>query len=161
MPEFEDTSFVTYSDLSQRDKRSLVFHLLYAMESFDYDVSLESIVDKVSKTFDFTIPQDCGEIAIAQVVADERDALDAYYLPHLSNWRLDRLSIPTKLILRYAIWEMLHTDQDLSVIINEAVELAKAFAEKDAYKFINGILDTVSKKIVRPESASVQTTSDK
>lgn len=147
MSEQADTSFVTYQELSQRDKRSLVFHLLYAIESFDYDVSLESIVDNVSRTFDFTIPQDCEEISIAQAVADNRQDLDAYYMPHLSNWKLERLSVPTKLILRYAIWEMLNTDQEVSVVINEAVELAKAFAEKDAYKFINGILDTVAKKL--------------
>ena len=40
---------------------------------------------------------------------------------------------------------MRHTDTASTVIINEAIELAKAFSEKDAYKFINGILDEAAK----------------
>ena len=50
-----------------------------------------------------------------------------------------------KLILRLALWELLHTDTDPVVIINEAVELAQCFAEQDAYKFINGVLDSYRK----------------
>jgi N utilization substance protein B len=38
------------------------------------------------------------------------------------------------------------TDTSPTIIINEAVELAKCFAEKDAYKFVNGILDEALKK---------------
>jgi len=43
-------------------------------------------------------------------------------------------------------WELLFTDTPTSIIINEAIELAKDFAEKDAYKFVNGLLDKVASK---------------
>jgi N utilization substance protein B len=47
----------------------------------------------------------------------------------------------TKLILRFALWELAQATTAPSVVLNEAIELAKCFSEKDAYKFINGVLD--------------------
>ncbi len=52
----------------------------------------------------------------------------------------------TRLILRIGVWEMKYTKTDSTVVINEAVELAKCFAEGEAYKFVNGILDEWSKR---------------
>ncbi len=130
-----------FTDLNQREKRSVVFHLLYIAESFDYDISLEAIVDNVNRGFNLDIPFDSDVVSIARVIIDSRHELDDIYKPFLSNWRFDRLGVCTKLILRYAIWELLNTDILSTIAINEAIELAKCFAEKDAYKFINGILD--------------------
>ena len=72
--------------------------------------------------------------------------LDEECKPLLSNWRFERLGMCTKLILRYALWELQTTDTNPTIVINEAIELAKCFAEKDAYKFVNGILDEALKK---------------
>lgn len=130
-----------FEDLSQREKRSLIFHLLYASESFDNQTSLESIVDNFNRGFDLDIPIESAVVSTSQYVIDLRDSLDEAYKPLLSNWRFDRLGVCTKLILRHALWELLYTDTLPTIIINEAIELAKCFAEKDAYKFINGVLD--------------------
>jgi N utilization substance protein B len=46
------------------------------------------------------------------------------------------------------------TDLDVPVVINEALELAKIFAEKDGYKFVNGVLDEWAKRNPRLEEAS-------
>ena len=75
-----------------------------------------------------------------------RDYLDEIIQKFLENWRLSRLGLCTRLILRMGVWELVFTDAPSSVIINESIELAKDFAEKDAYKFINGILDQVAEK---------------
>ena len=116
------------------------------MEAFDYTVSLSEIIYLFNREFKTEIPED-GEIAqTTQAVVDARDALDKKIEPLLSNWRLDRLGCSTRLILRLAVWEMGHSDTHSTVIINEAIELAKAFSEKDAYKFVNGILDEAAKQ---------------
>lgn len=138
---------IAYNDLSRRDVRSLIFYLLYASEAFDYQESLDAIVDNFNRGFDIDIPVDSEVVKVAQSVIDERDALDDQYKPLLSNWRFDRVGVSTKLILRFATWELLHTDTDSRIVINEAVELAKRFAEKDAYKFVNGILDRLIKEL--------------
>lgn len=128
-------------ELSRRDIRSVVFHLLYAADAYDYHESLVTIIENFNHSFGLAIPFD-GEIAqMINAILSERNKLDDLYQPLLDNWRLDRISVCTKLILRYAAWELMHTTIDRRIIINEAVELAKCFAEADAYRFINGILD--------------------
>lgn len=135
----------SYNDLSRREVRSLIFHLLYAAESFDYQESLASIVDNFNRGFDLSIPMDSEVVRIAQEIIDKRDEIDELYKPLLTNWRFDRVGVCTKLIIRFAVWEIYFTETDARIIINEAVELTKCFAETDAYRFVNGILDKVAK----------------
>lgn len=135
-----------YPSLSQREKRALIFHILYAAEASDYQESLQASIDNINRGFEFDMPLDAPELAISESIINQRADLDAKYIPFLSNWRLERIGLCTKLILRYAIWEIYNTDTEHKIVINEAVELAKCFAEKDAYKFINGILDEVVKR---------------
>jgi transcription antitermination protein NusB len=142
MPSNSESAPQTQADhLSRRDARIFIFHYLYAMEAFEYSVSLESIVDNFNKGFEWTIKLDDEMVKEAAHIIKERETIDAEYLPLLENWRLERLGVCTKLILRLGIWELKYTDTDASIIINEAIEIAKCFAEQDAYKFINGILD--------------------
>ncbi len=141
MPEPEKP--LSYNDLSRRDVRALIMHILYATESFDYQESLESIVDNFNKGFDLDIPFDSEVVQISRAIIEKREELDTLYKPLLNNWRFDRLGVCTKLVLRFALWEIKYSDIDTAIIINEAVELAKCFAEQDAFRFINGILDRV------------------
>ncbi len=148
------TDAVAYNDLSRRDVRALIFYLLYAAEAFDYEESLAAIVDNFNRGFSLDIPYDSEVVRIAQAIINERGLLDELFKPLLANWRFERLGVSTKLILRFATWELEHSDTDSRIVINEAVELAKAFAEKDAYKFVNGVLDRlVKKKVEVPLSA--------
>ena len=148
------TEKISYNDLSRRAVRSLIFHLLYAVDSFDYQESLDAIIDNFNRGFDLDIPFDSQVAKVTQTIIDNREALDDAYKSYLANWRFDRIGVATKLILRFAVWELLHTDTDPRIIINEAVELAKAFAEQDAYRFINGILDRIVKQKQEEASSS-------
>ena len=151
---------LAYNDLSRRDVRSLVFHLLYAAESFDYQESLQSIVDNFNRGFNLNIPFESEVVNIAQAIIDSRDKLDELYKPLLANWRIERVSVVTKLILCFGIWELINTDTDSRIVINEAIELAKCFAEEGAYRFINGILDRIAKDHREKTSISAQTDED-
>jgi N utilization substance protein B len=115
------------------------------MEGFDYQTSLESIVDNFNRGFDLQIPLDSEVFSVAHSVIEARDTLDEVIKPLLANWRFERIGDCTKLILRLAIWELLNTQTPPTIVINEAIELAKCFAEKDAYKFVNGLLDKLVK----------------
>lgn len=137
-------------ELSRRDVRSLIFHILYAAESHDYLDSLESIVENVNNGFETSIALDGEVFNITKEIVTKREQLDEQIKPLLVNWRFDRIGVCTKLVLRFAMWEFIFTDTSAKIIINEAVELAKCFAEKDAYKFVNGILDEAVKAL-RPD----------
>jgi len=141
----EVPSDFSYYDLSRREIRSLIFHLLYAVEGFSYENSLQSIVDTFNRGFNLDIPFDSEVVKIAQAVIDDRESLDKTIEPLLANWRLDRIGLCTKLILRMSIRELQQSDTASTIVINEAIELAKCFSEKDAYRFVNGVLDEYCK----------------
>jgi transcription antitermination protein NusB len=117
------------------------------MECLDYTVSLDSIVDNFNRGFDLAIPHESKVFVIAQAVIDHRDDLDKMIYPLLVNWRFERIGVCTKLILRFALWELTEIKTVHSIVINEAIELSKCFAEHDAYKFVNGVLDEAVKKM--------------
>jgi len=64
------------------------------------------------------------------------------------NWRLARMPVLDRLILRLAVYEFLHqAETPPPVIIDEALALAKRFSTPEAVKFINGVLDGVRKRL--------------
>lgn len=145
----DDVQIISYDDLSKRETRSLIFHLLYAVDAFDYDVSFDMVVENFNRGFDLEIPKSSLVFSVAKTIIDTRAELDEAIKPLLHNWRFDRIGVCTKLVLRFALWELQHTDTIANIVLNEAIELAKCFAEKDAYKFVNGILDEALKKMGR------------
>lgn len=132
---------------SRRDERVIAFFLVYAVDRFDYSVSLDDIVEQFKVGFDLDVPHDSFAMVLAQGTIEKRQDLDEQIRPNLKNWKLERLGCCTRLILRMALWELQQPDAIPSIVINEAIELAKNFAEKDAYKFINGILDEICKTL--------------
>jgi N utilization substance protein B len=92
---------------------------------------------------------DDGEIEfagrIASGVDEKQDAIDELIEKASKNWRLIRMPVVDRNILRMATAELLFfEDVPASVTINEAVELAKRFGDKDSRAFVNGILDRIA-----------------
>ncbi|MDO4502711.1 MAG: transcription antitermination factor NusB [Coriobacteriia bacterium] len=75
--------------------------------------------------------------------------IDSYLEEASDNWALDRMPIVDRTILRLAVYEMVYEiNVPLSVTINEAVELAKAFGgEDDSPRFVNGVLGRIAKRL--------------
>ncbi|MGB6599442.1 MAG: transcription antitermination factor NusB [Candidatus Acidiferrum sp.] len=74
-------------------------------------------------------------------------AIDELIVKQAENWRMERLAVIDRAILRLAIYELRTTDTPPKVILNEAVDLAKKFSSEEAGSFVNGILDAVHKSI--------------
>lgn len=77
------------------------------------------------------------------------EEIDASISRQSESWRLDRMAIVDRNILRVAVYELLETETPKRVVINEALEIAKRFSGPDAVSFINGVLDAVSTSIER------------
>jgi len=91
---------------------------------------------------------------LALGTAADRTALDVLITKYAENWEIRRMTAVDRNILRLAAFELLHElDTPVSVIIDEAVEIAKTFSTADSGKFVNGILDKV--KLERVDSTSV------
>jgi N utilization substance protein B len=80
--------------------------------------------------------------------AKDADELDALIVQHAQNWRLERMAIIDRAVLRLAIYELRVAETPPKVVLNEAVDLAKKFSSEDAGAFVNGILDAVNKALV-------------
>lgn len=118
-----------------------------------------------------------AEVAVAQVIPDEGVTPSEYasrlvrgtmvFLPKIDdmieefaeNWTIDRMPLVDKAILRTATYEMLCVHEcPVSVAINEAVDLAKAFGcEDESARFINGVLGRIAENYAKPEDFEDQT----
>ena len=91
---------------------------------------------------------DRAEVLAAGVVA-EVDALDAQAASALENWRMSRIAVVERNILRLGIHELRRAEVPPKVAIDEAVHLAHWFGDARAPGFVNGILDGVARSLGR------------
>ena len=86
--------------------------------------------------------------SLVRGAVEHRDALDARIGDAAKNWRVERMAILDRLVMRLAVEELLsHRDSPPRVVISEAIELARAFSGEDAAKFVNGVLDGVYRRL--------------
>ncbi len=89
--------------------------------------------------------------ALAQETVARLDQIDPLIAETTERWRPERMAMLDRLILRMAIAEMIgdgpNGDTPPAVVINEALELARTFTTEEAVKFINGMLDSIRKKL--------------
>jgi len=76
---------------------------------------------------------------------DQEAALDRTIQEASSNWKLSRMSIVDRNVLRLATYELTDTETPHRVVINEAIELAKKFGSAESARFVNGVLDRIAK----------------
>jgi len=88
--------------------------------------------------------------------AREVASLDRLIVKHAENWRLERLAIIDRAILRLAMYELRATDTPPKVVLNEAVDLAKKFSSEESGSFVNGILDAFRKSLTTAGQATEQ-----
>jgi len=74
--------------------------------------------------------------------------LDRRVRSHAEHWRLERMAAVDRNLLRLALYELLHCPETPpAVVINEAIEIARRFSERDSVDFVNGILDAIRKTL--------------
>ncbi len=81
---------------------------------------------------------------LVQGVLDAREEIDGLLDKWAKNWKLSRMAVVDRNIMRIAAFELLkRPDIPCSVSINEAVEIGKKFGTRDSGAFINGVLDRI------------------
>ena len=81
---------------------------------------------------------------------DRLESIDRLLAEHAHNWRVERMAVIDRLVLRLAVCELLtHPDTPPRVVINEAIELARTFSGDEAVPFVNGVVDAVRKALGR------------
>jgi N utilization substance protein B len=87
---------------------------------------------------------------LATGVAEHLAQVDPVIAEAAQHWRLERMNVLDRLILRLSVYEFLfQPETPAKVVINEALELARTFSGDESVRFVNGILDGVRKTINR------------
>lgn len=123
--------------------RMAVVSLLYA-----YDLGNGNIAEHTAEILEekkIRNKQKDFALALYEGVMENIEACDKAIIEHLKEWDFERLGAIERATLRLASYEILFGELDSAVVINEAVEITKAFGTEQSPKFINGVLDAISK----------------
>jgi transcription antitermination protein NusB len=82
-------------------------------------------------------------IRIAEGVWSERDDLDRAIAAVAEGWRVERMPVVDRTVLRIGLWELRHTSLPVAVVVAEAVKLAKAYSTDRSGAFVNGVLSAL------------------
>ena len=78
------------------------------------------------------------------------EEIDRLLASHAQNWRVERMAVLDRLVLRLATYELLaEPETPAKVVLNEAIELARAYSGDEAVGFVNGVLDAVRRELNR------------
>jgi transcription antitermination protein NusB len=92
-------------------------------------------------------------VRLVDGVMANHNELDRLIGTHATNWTVSRMPVVDRNILRAALYELLWMPEvPAKVTVNEAIELAKQFADDDTKKFVNGVLDKVITADLRLEA---------
>ena len=73
--------------------------------------------------------------------------IDEQISKHAQHWRMERMPVVDRNILRLAVYEMTHGGTPAAVAIDEALELARKFSNEESVQFVNGVLDAIHREI--------------
>ena len=130
---------------ARRKARELALQMLY-----QHDVS-GNPPDSIISTFDDLQKSkpNTREFAIRvfKGTVEHMEKIDDMIQQQAENWRMSRMAVVDRNIIRMSVYEFLHEDDTPKlVIIDEAIEIAKRFGTQKSSQFINGILDGILKK---------------
>ena len=92
-----------------------------------------------------------------RLATQREEEVDALIQKHAQNWRLERMPVVDRNLLRTAVAEMLgYPKTPAAVIINEALEIARRYAAPESMNFLNGVLDAIGRELLNARLGSKQ-----
>ena len=121
--------------------------LLLTMDELGYEYVI--LPEDATPTGSSSIETREDGLKVSKQFREHRDEIDERLVAVSENWAIDRMPVVDRAILRLATYEMLFVDDvPVSVSINEAVELAKAYGgEDDSSRFVNGVLGRIARTL--------------
>ncbi len=100
--------------------------------------------------------RDAWAVDLVRGTARELHRIDPLIARHATNWRIERMAVVDRVILRLGVYELLMDAPDTppAVVIDEAVELARTFSADQAVPFVNGVLDAVHRGLADPAAGA-------
>jgi N utilization substance protein B len=142
--------------------RIVVLQSLYEYEfrvqSEDSSVDIDEILTRNLERYESAIEDKDFARDLAKGVVAEQADLDSKIQPIAPDWPIEQIARIDRVIIRMGLYELLHlaTIVPPKVVINEAVELAKAFGSDNSSKFVNGVLGTAYRTLAGGESENAK-----
>lgn len=115
----------------------------FRRDAADTDFDLSSVLDRNIDRYSDMVDDVTFIRNLVLGVIKNSDALDTILQPIAPEWPIDKIARMDRIVLRIGLYELVYAkDAPPKVVINEAVELAKAFGGENSSKFINGVLGT-------------------
>lgn len=127
--------------MSLRKVRSNILKILYNMDINHAPAPIEKTIKDVSTVTDENESRIVDKYV--REIQQSKDEIDETIKKFLKGWDFSELNIIEKGILRIGAYELINNLNDRAVIINEAVRLAKIYADPKAASLINGVLDKI------------------
>jgi len=90
-----------------------------------------------------------------RLATTREDEVDALIEKHAQNWRMERMPVVDRNVLRAAVAEMLgYPKTPAAVIINESLEIARRYAAPESVNFLNGVLDAIGRELLEKRLGS-------
>ena len=131
----------------------------FRVQAEDKEASLDEILARNLERYESAIDDTAFVHDLVKGVIDVTSELDSKIQPIAPEWPIEQISRIDRAILRLGLYELLHRADKVppKVVINEAVELAKAFGSDNSSKFVNGVLGTAYRTLVEEPSADAET----
>lgn len=132
---------------ARRQGREIALQALYRVELAG-DESPEAL-ELLWKHFETPLEARGFAVELVQGVLAERERIDALIADAAENWSLSRLSRVDLNLLRLATYELLQRDERVptSVILDEAIEIARRYGGEESSQFVNGVLDQIAGRL--------------
>lgn len=129
-------------------------------QSDDPDVTIDGILDRDIERYRSAIDDIEFVTSLAHGVVDKQQELDEKLQPIAPEWPIMQIARIDRTILRIGLYELLYHKESVppKAVINEAIELAKAFGSDNSSKFVNGVLGTAYRELIDGGSAANDTT---
>lgn len=130
---------------SRRSARILALQALYQIDISNRNAEEVLSFDWLDKTYDDSTV-DFARLLVTGTVR-ESETIDRSIRRQLEHWDLGRVSYVDRAILRFSTYSLFYQDDvPDTVVINEAIDIAKIFGTDDSYRFVNGVLDGIRKE---------------
>lgn len=132
----------------RRGSREFALQVLYQL-----NITKQDAIRILAQSKEHFLPKGANHKFAEKIVLgvlEHHQEIDRLIEQYSENWRLDRMTIIDRNILRMALFELLYCeDIPPKVTLNEAVDLGKRYGSEDSGSFINGILDRIQNEVVR------------
>lgn len=126
----------------------------FRLECEDKDFQLKDVLDRNIRRYADMVDDSAFIEQLVKGVDAKKSELDSVLQPIAPDWPIEQIARMDRIVLRIGAYELVFgTDVPPKVVINEAVELAKAFGGENSSKFVNGVLGTLLRQREGDEGA--------